>query len=357
MGVIKEGTIEMIKTCMGIVLLVFSVSGTIVHAEWESDAYKELQRAFYLSPFFKGFTDDQLHTIQADIQHMIRDSETLQQEEKPIEAIRVLFDAMYTEQRTQLLLGVDGTKQFPSVASHALDQLGTSLFEEDQSLLGQRFRDPDFSIQKKQQYIADLRAFVGTRRQHGEESLFHGHDGGIFLQLMTTPRLSDGEKFHLLWYIPTPVSAAQQGRIQENIGQLREDAERKLNDHQYVDAFLAIENAEQHANDLHLFSISPEDDRSLTSQSVEMRAIFLRTDTSPLMQFFKSRLISSEKKQRALSALHDIRLQEHHGEMHTLRFEGEEFTGPLVHIMSHPKLSDRLKSSILRGIQETMIEK
>lgn len=324
-------------------------------SNWESEDYKALQRAFYESPSFQGFTDEQLHAIRAEIRGMIHQAEILNNEGNDIEALRLLFDARYKEQRVQLLLGVDGTEQFPSLASEALDQLGTSVFQEDQSSLGHLFRDPEFPIREKRQYIADLRDLAATSVPEGEQVLFHGKDGGIIVHLMTSPRLSEGEKFHLLWYIETPASATQQERIREEIDQLRREAEQKLQAQQYVEAFLLIEEAQQKADDILLFSLSYEDDLSLSKQSFHMREVFIQSDESPLMQLFKSRLTSSRKKQRALSVLHKIRLQKPPIEMITLLFEGKEYRGHLVHIMSHPKLSDHLKYSLCEEIK-TLIE-
>ena len=357
----NTGNIKMLMLFFIMCVTVFPGLGNVVTAEnrerdkgiprvaekssnWESEDYKALQRAFYESPFFQGFTDDQLLELRAEIQTMIREAEMLKNDENYIEALRLLFDASYKEQRTQLLLGVDGTKQFPSNAFDARMQVERALLYDLQSPLMQVFRDPDFPIQEKRQYITELRDLAATRVSEEKQVLFRGKYGGTFIQLLTSPRLSEGEKFEVLSCLGGIiqrhyVSTTQHEQIQGEIVQLHIAIEKELEAQQYVKAFMLLTEALQKADDI---------GGTLISLDIRMIKEFMQSDKSPLMRLFKSRLTSSKKKQRALAELRGL---DSTG-MKTLLFEEKEYNGPLVQIFSNPDIYVGLKLSILRKVEE-----
>ena len=123
---------------------------------------------------FGKLTEERKHAIKEEVQDAIRMAETLSKEKKYDEALRLLFDAMYKEDRTQLLIALDSDEKFPMVAADEIIKLEKSLIYEDQSPLMQLFRDPDFPLEEKLAYISELRVLATKWRLNREKVLFRG---------------------------------------------------------------------------------------------------------------------------------------------------------------------------------------
>jgi hypothetical protein len=88
---------------------------------------------------------------------------------------------------------------------------------------------------------------------------------------------------------------------------------------------------------------------SLYEQAVHIRKVFLQTEESPLMQVFKDLQISNDTKLQLKSAL--WRLKDPATGAETIRFQGNVYSGPLIQILSHPKIDDEIKTSLLRALE------
>lgn len=277
--------------------------------------------------------------IREEVQDAIRQAETLKQEGKYAEALRLLFDAMYKEQRVYPL----SPPPYSPYAAETLITLEQSLIHEDPSPLLQYFRDSDVPIEQKLAYIRELRTYVWQTGQDGEEITLDGKKyRGTLVQLLHSRKLSTEEKIDVLFWIDEMVreqytSEIQRQQIQQDIARLREMAEQKFQDRQYVEAFVLHEEA------IRKTEIIRDNKMGLFEESAHMIEVFFESDESPLMQLFKSQQIPAETKQRLVA---EIRRQLSPGTK-TLFFEGKEYDGPLVQIFSHPKISGTLKLSIL----------
>lgn len=299
--------------------------------------------------------------VQANVQKMIRKAEKLAKHGKNDKALRLLFDALYKE--APFYVDLDLKKRYEEgasmTASDALMNLKQSLIHEDQSPLMHWFRDPDIPVREKLDNIARLRDFVSTLHETtpSEEHIrFLGKYNGTFIRLLSSHTLSEGEKFDVLFTLQEViqteyVSTAQQNRIQEEIAQLLQEADRKFQEHRYVETFILLTEATQKAHDIQLRHISQEDDTKLYKQRDHFANLFVQIDESPLMQRFKDQQISPEKKKHILSELR----RQHTAGAKTFLFEGNEYDGPLMQILSNPKISLTLKLLLLDYIQADFI--
>jgi len=211
----------------------------------------------------------------------------------------------------------------------------------------QLFRDPDFPLEEKLAYISELRVLATKWRLNREKVLFRGKYNGTLVQLMTSPRLNQGEKFDVLYWIQSTIqkeytSAAQRNQIKKDIAQLQTLADQKLREHQYVEVFLLLSEVEQKLRDSLLYA------QYTTYQQVDQCIEgYLQADESPLMTLLKNPAIPITKRKEVLAevrfstSLDNVPIQ-------------EKYHGPLVQIFSDPKISETIKTYILGLIVEMM---
>ena len=145
--------------------------------------------------FLQELTEDQKQAIKEEIQEAIQEAQKLSDEEKYADVLRLLFDAMYQEY-----------KLFPSRSSPSAGEekikLEQSLLHQDQSSLIQTFRDPDFSLEKKLDYISELRKFV---IQKGKDETTVVLDGkkyeGTLVQILNHPKIAGSTKYIILIHL------------------------------------------------------------------------------------------------------------------------------------------------------------
>ena len=304
--------------------------------------------------FGKRLTQEQRHVIREEIQEAVRMAQELSTTGKYDEALRLLFDTMYKEHRNQLLVALYSDEGFPITAGDEIIRLEEYLIHEDQSPLMQWFRDPDVSLQEKQECIVELRTFAETEIEDGTEVLFREKYRGTLIQLMISQKLTSGEKFdvlHRLEYITRTeyTSSAQQEQMLKEIPYWRALAKQKLRDREYVEAFVFLSKAlEKHDDTWHLGDNS--DSLSLYRQISESVKEFVGVDRSPLMKLFKDRKASVAEKNKALSELHVL-----------IRYAPTaadkvvvlgKYDGTLVQIISRPDVAGSIKTSILGYLEE-----
>lgn len=304
--------------------------------------------------FLQELTEDQKQAIKEEIQEAIQEAQKLSDEEKYADALRLLFDAMYQEY-----------KLFPEQASPSarseLTKLEQSLLHEDPSPLMEFFRDLDVPLEEKLDVLKQLREFVAHDGQLEEEELFRGTYGGILVQLLKSPKLDQGEKFDVLHWIDGTIRAeytlmAQWEQMKEEIIDLRRDAEQKFQAHQYVEAFVLIDEATHKAQDCPLDVLTREGKTALYEQRVHMVTVFLQSGESPLMKRLKSRLISYRKKKQLLNELEEILRKDVTKMPDKIIFQGKEYDGPLLQILRHSKVHWLTKFNILEHMK-TLIKK
>ena len=276
---------------------------------------------------------------------MIQKAQKLFNEGQYADAFRLLFDAMYQEYQL-----------FPEKPSpNALEErihLITSLVQQDQSPLMQLFRDLNVPLEEKLTYLTDLRRFVAHEEQLDEKELFQGEHGGTLVQLLKSAKLDQGEKFDVLHWIEGAIQSeytpmTQWERIREEITHLQELSEQKLREHRYVEAFVLINEAKQKADDIDLLQLSHKEDLALSKQAFHMIEVFVQEDESPLMKRLKNRLVSYRKKKQLLM---ELEWQFKKNSLHMPKkvfFQGKEYDGTLVQILSHPKIAGSTKYMIL----------
>lgn len=299
---------------------------------------------------WEELTEEQFHAIREEVQEAIREAEKFSRERKYAEALRLLFDAMYKEERTWF------SPPYSPDASDAKIKLEKTLIHKDQSPLMQVFRDPDLPLQEKRRYISELRELADKASRENLDSdqvLFRGKYRGTLVQLMLSPKLSRGEKFDVLFWIESMIrkeytSEAQQIHIRNEINRLRREADQKFREQRYVDAFALLTDAIQKAYDIEL---SGNDQISLSQQKIDMVKSFVQLDESPLMQFFKSWWDWGKDKEGVWDEL-KIFAKQSRTLTDTVMLQGKVYQGTLVQIMSHPQVSWPTKLLILDHLED-----
>lgn len=301
--------------------------------------------------FGKRLTKEQQEAVRQEIQEAVRTAQNLSHDGKYDEALRLLYDTMYQEHRIQMTLAFYGDEKLPVIAAHAIGEIEQRLVHEDSSPLMQLFRDPEFSLQQKQEYISQLGAFVEKPIQDDAGPVFLGQYRGTLVQLMSSRRLSPEEKSSTLagieYIIRTAyTSSAQQEQMKEEMMHFRALAEQKFRERQYVEAFVFLSEAVNLHNDIwHLEDSEPPDKQ--VAQSIKD---YVGLDKSPLMKLFKDRKASVIEKQQALSELKALIRYTPTATNRVLVLG--KYDGPLVQIMSHPTIKGYIKYSILQYIED-----
>jgi hypothetical protein len=271
-------------------------------------------------------------------------AEKLSNEGKYTDALRVLFDAMYREQRIGL----------STDAAHEITKIEQYLIHEDQSPLMQFFRDPDFPIQEKREYISELRALAKRQVQDNEKILFQGKYHGPLVQLMTSRKLTLGEKFDVLIEIEHAIQTEYTPEVQreqtlEKIVQLQTLAAQKLGEKHFVEAFILLTEAQKKQDDILFYRLNDPLDNQIT-QSI---TFFIQSDESSLMKLFKNPKISSTEKKELLS---ELKMFAKHSPTVTdkVLLRRKEYDGTLVQLMSNPKVSWLIKLDVLWHIEKTV---
>ncbi len=157
--------------------------------------------------FAKQLTDDDIQAIRADVDDARRAARRLSAEGQYIEALRLLFDAMYAEERTRTLLAFQRGEEFPITAADALFELQEAWIREGADPLLHWFRDPYIPLQEKLTCLQELRRLAKTKRPPGEEVVFRGQYRGTLIRLLTDPAFTRDERFDVLdvveWFVQT----------------------------------------------------------------------------------------------------------------------------------------------------------
>jgi hypothetical protein len=142
-------------------------------------------------------------------------------------------------------------------------------------------------------------------------------------------------------------STAQRNRIKEEIAQLQRSADQKLREHQYIDVFLLLSEAEQKLVD-GLFYAQDHTTYKQVDRSVEL---YVQSDESSLMKLFKNPGISVTERENVLTDLKII-AKRSRIPTDTLLLRGKKYDGTLIQIMSNPKVSWLIKLDILRYFEK-----
>jgi hypothetical protein len=291
------------------------------------------------------------------IEDMLNEAQNMADNGQYAEALRMVYDAQYQEERGLLShamtsddLSFDPPK---TEASSAGIQLIRSLIHIIDSPLMQRFRDPEVPIQEKRADINALRMFVLQERQNEEDVVFQDTYRGPFIQLLANRLLSAEEKLDVLFWIEATLqdrytSESQKQRIRNDIIQLQKLADQRLQEHQYVEAFILMTEAKQKAFDIDFSGVD-----SLSKQFAHMYDVLLQADQSPLIDVFNDPQMPPEEKHQVWSALwsHTASHKEE-----AFVFEGTTYNGLLVQVLSHSKIDEMTKLSILKKIERMIKE-
>ncbi len=305
-----------------------------------------------------------MQAARAEVQDAIRQAGLLADAGQYAEALRLLFDALSTEQETQLMLAVlseaaggrDLDELFPITAGKAMKQLERRVIHEDQSPLMRWFRTPDIPLREKFATLAALRALATERGQTGSDVPFLGQYRGTLVQLMRSPVLDGGEKRdfarELRYAIQTEyTSGEEQDRMREAIVLLRDEAEQAFQTRQYVEALVLISDAGRQARKMRLFAISRQEDDSLTELEIRIEKTLVAEDDSPLMQAFKNRDIPTRTRQFMVYDLKNMLGAFQRGTKNTITLDGTTYTGTLVDVLTHPDIDWLTKDGILNNIE------
>jgi hypothetical protein len=99
------------------------------------------------------------------------------------------------------------------------------VLRDDSGPLGQFLRDPDIPLQEKLDYVKELRT-ISTWGAWGQEVTIKGNKySGLFIQVLTSRKISQEEKLDLLFWIENLIreeytSATQKQQMGDDIAQL-----------------------------------------------------------------------------------------------------------------------------------------
>ncbi len=307
--------------------------------------------------FAKKLTEDDIQAIRTDVDDARREARRLSAEGQYIEALRLLFDAMYSEERTRTLLAFQRGEEFPITAAGALLDLQETWIREGTDPLLHWFRDPYIPLQEKLTCLQELRCLATTKRTPGEDVVFRGQYRGALIRLLTDPAFTRDEKFDVLdvveWLVQTRyTSTAQQDQIKEEILQIRQEAEQRFLEKQYVEAFVLLSDADRKAQASGLARFPGDDHDDLIAQEVRLMKAFVHADESPLMHAFKDRQRSIGKRQFLLYVLQYTPLPD----TAAITLQGETYTGTLVQLLAHSDIDRLLKYSILGNIEVEILK-
>lgn len=300
--------------------------------------------------FGEGLSEEQIHALCEEIRTNIRLAQDLRNDGKYDEALRVLYDTMYNTHRAQLLISLYSDEKLPTTASQEIGKLEEFLIREDPSPLLQRFRDPNVSLQEKQEMISELRDLAEKTIRNPEGVCFRGQYHGTLVQLMISRKISVEEKWSLLFWVENTIrreytSQAQQEQLKEEMLSLLALAKQKLSEQRYVEAFVLLEKATQRWQDI--WHTGGSD--TLSEQSVQIREEYIASDMTPLMRFFRDPTVPIADKKRALSELKDL-IRNPPADSGTVRILGK-YDGTLVQIITHPEVDGTTKFSLLGRIE------
>ncbi len=144
----------------------------------------------------------------------------------------------------------------------------------------------------------------------------------------------------------------------KEIAWLREEARRQCQANQYLDAIIFLDDAVQTTREKRVLLISSHEDGSLKQQREQTCKTFVRLDESPLMCLFKDHSTPIRTRQLLLYALQYYQwkaLSEPGAE--AIVYEGKTYKGPLVDLLTHPRIRWLTKNYILLIINNGILRK
>ncbi len=257
-------------------------------------------------------------------------------------ALRMLYDAYYQERQARLSIG----------AYHEISEI-VSFFLKKPSPLMKYLQDTQVSIFERIDLLNKLKELAYETDQSKIARSFQLPYQGILVDIVLSSKLTTAEKTEILTLIEHSikegwVNPTQKSQLIQEMQQNQTLADQQFQTSNYVEAFRLLAEADS----IHGILMLGSHESTVAYQYVLYVMDFARNTQSPLLNLLRGSEVSLSEKRIILDELKGLASQTFQDET-SVMFR-DKYSGPLIKIMTTPKLTTTYKLRILGYIQEAV---